>query len=149
MNMYVAIIRSFHESLRLLESSANSKKKKRRKRFVVTAVVTRAVSNISTWFATGWKNSSKEKTNKQTNKKQPKTVSYQTNTELKVSVDSSWTRLHWIHRNQNYIYWILVKKRRTCFKMFHSFHGGYDEFNKLACSRSMGLHSSVGGALQR
>ena len=26
--------------------------------------------------------------------------------------------------------------------MFHSFHG-YDEFNKLACSERMGLHSSV------
>ena len=25
--------------------------------------------------------------------------------------------------------------------MFHSFHG-YDEFNKLACSQRMGLHSS-------
>ena len=32
--------------------------------------------------------------------------------------------------------------------MFHSFHA-YDEFNKLACSQRMGLHSSVGGALQR
>ena len=32
--------------------------------------------------------------------------------------------------------------------MFHSFHG-YDEFNKLACSQRMGLHSSVGGALPR
>ena len=32
--------------------------------------------------------------------------------------------------------------------MFHSFHG-YDEFNKLACSQRMGVHSSVGGALQR
>ena len=26
--------------------------------------------------------------------------------------------------------------------MFHSFHG-YDEFNKLACTERMGLHSSV------
>ena len=32
--------------------------------------------------------------------------------------------------------------------IFHSFHG-YEEFNKLACSQCMGLHSSVGGALQR
>ena len=32
--------------------------------------------------------------------------------------------------------------------MFHFFHG-YNEFHKLACSQRMGLHSSVGGALQR
>ena len=32
--------------------------------------------------------------------------------------------------------------------MFHSFHG-YDEFNKFARSQRMGLHNSVGGALQR
>ena len=31
--------------------------------------------------------------------------------------------------------------------MFHSFHRYY-EFNKLACPQRMGLHSSVGGALQ-
>ena len=32
--------------------------------------------------------------------------------------------------------------------MFYSFRG-YDEPNKLASSQHMGLHSSVGGALQR
>ena len=32
--------------------------------------------------------------------------------------------------------------------MSHSFHG-YDKLNKLAYSQRVGLHSSVGGALQR
>ena len=40
--------------------------------------------------------------------------------------------------------WILCEL--WTYKWFHTFHG-HDEFNKLACSQHMGLHSSVGGGI--
>ena len=56
----------------------------------------------------------------------------------------------WLNRNWDdhiLISFVILRSSHNI-HMFHSFHG-YDESIKLACSQRMGLHSSVGGALQR